>query len=266
MKGEIKAMTNNEFKQVLLDESQVLSKQELQRIIENELNKSESEMDADLIEYCLDSIKKLNISESENKKEESKKVFFINPKIWRVLVAMSVVFVFAVTASAVYFNIPQKVAELVNGNAEIDFDLENADTTADGYKLLETDLAKELESFGITPVTFPEAMVRKNCKITKIENLTVDETISLGVCITFEYNESLGRMLIDQKTPYEEIAGTTAVMDVESGEMVNVNGMDILVFEQEKNCTMIYRDNLTDYDIYLECDFETAKEFAKTIR
>ena len=159
-------MTNNEFKQVLLDNSAVLSKQELEEIIENELLKSESEMDADLIEYCLDSIKKLQLSE-DNKKEESKKVFFINPKMWRVLVAMSVVFVFAITASAFYFNIPEEIAQLINGDAELDFNLENADTTADGYALLETDLAKKLESFGITPVTFPEALVSDECKITK---------------------------------------------------------------------------------------------------
>ena len=37
-------MTNNEFKQVLLDDSVLMSKQELEEIIENELNKSESEM------------------------------------------------------------------------------------------------------------------------------------------------------------------------------------------------------------------------------
>lgn len=259
-------MTNNEFKQVLLDDSVLMSKQELEEIIENELNKSESEMDADLIEYCLDSIKKLQLSEESNKKEESKKVFVINPKIWRVLVAMSVILVFTITASAFYFNIPDEIAQLINGNAELDFNLENADTTADGYALLETDLAKELESFGITPVTFPEAMVRKECKISKIENITIDETISSDACICFKYKEISGEMIVEQKAPYEEIAGVSTVMDIECGEMININGMDVLVFEQEKKCTIIYRDNLTDYYIYLECDFETIKEFAKTIK
>lgn len=260
-------MTNNEFKRVLLDNSAVLSKQELEEIIENELLKSESEMDADLIEYCLDSIKKLELSEEDNKKEESKKVFFINPKMWRVLVAMSVVFVFAITASAFYFNIPEEIAQLINGNAELDVNLENADTTADGYALLETDLAKELENFGITPVTFPEAMVRKNCKITKIENLTVDETISLDANIEFTYNGTIGSLTICRFRPMDtEWTGSSTVMDVEAGEMININGMDVLVFEQEKNCTITYRDGLTEYNIYLECDFELAKEFAKTIK
>ncbi len=260
-------MTNNEFKQVLLDDSAVLSKQELEEIIENELNKSESEMDADLIEYCLDNIKKLNISEEDNKKEESKKVFFINPKMWRVLVAMSVVFVFAITASAFYFNIPEEIAQLIDGNAELDFNLENADTTADGYALLETDLAKELESFGITPVTFPEAMVRKECKISKIENITIDETISQDANIQFKYNDSVGFLTICKITnPDIEWVGSSTVMDVESGEMISINGMDVLIFEQKESCTIIYKNGFTEYNIRLECDFETAKDFAKTIK
>ena len=260
-------MTNNEFKQVLLDDSVLMSKQELEEIIENELLKSESEMDADLIEYCLDSIKKLQLSEESNKKEESKKVFVINPKIWRVLVAMSVILVFAVTASAIYFNIPENIAQLIDGNAELDINLENADTTADGYALLETDLAKELESFGITPVTFPEALVSDECKILKTENLTVDKAISLDAHINFEYKGLLGGVLIEQFMPVDsEWTGSSTVMDVEAGEMINVNGMDVLVFEQEENCSIEYRNNLTHYYFYIECDFETAKEFAKTIK
>jgi hypothetical protein len=259
-------MTNNEFKQVLLDNSQVMSKQELEEIIENELLKSESEMDADLIEYCLDNIKKLELSEESNKKEESKKVFFINPKMWRVLVAMSVVFVFAITASAFYFNIPEEIAQLINGNAELDVNLENADTTADGYALLETNLAKELESFGITPVTFPEAMVRKECKISKVENLTVDETISIDAHIVFENSNFKGEFFVSQFKNDLEWSGSDTVMSVKAGELINVNGIDVLVFEQNKSCTITYKDNSTEYNILLECDFELAKEFAKTIR
>ena len=259
-------MTNNEFKQVLLDDSVLMSKQELEEIIEKELLKSESEMDADLIEYCLDSIKKLQLSEESNKKEESKKVFFINPKMWRVLVAMSVVFVFAITASAFYFNIPEEIAQLINGNAELDVNLKNADTTADGYALLETDLAKELENFGIAPVTFPEAMVRKECKISKIENITIDKTISLDAHIVFETSEFKGELFISQFKDDLEWSGSDTVMSVKTGELININGIDVLVFEQNKSCTITYKDNSTEYNILLECDFELAKEFAKTIR
>ena len=44
-------MTNEDYKKILRDESAILSKEELEDIIENELKKNESEMDPDLIEY-----------------------------------------------------------------------------------------------------------------------------------------------------------------------------------------------------------------------
>lgn len=42
---------NEDYKKILRDESAILSKEELEDIIENELKKNESEMDPDLIEY-----------------------------------------------------------------------------------------------------------------------------------------------------------------------------------------------------------------------
>ena len=48
-----------------------------------------------------------------------------------------VVFISTVTASAQFnFDIPQNIAKLIDNNAEIDYNLENADTTADGYASL----------------------------------------------------------------------------------------------------------------------------------
>ncbi len=254
--------SKKDFEKMIFSKTTNLSKEEIKMLIDRELSKEAQNIDTDYIDLCFE----LMSINDEPKKAVVPTKSFRTKKSMMIAAAVMILLVSMMSVSAVYFNIPQKVAELVNGNAEIDFDLENADTTADGYKLLETDLAKELESMGITPVTFPEAMVRKECKISKIENLTVDESISLFANIVFVYNDYSGSILIDQKTPYEEIAGVRTVMDVETGEMINVNGMDILVFEQEKNCTITYRDNLTDYTIYLECDFETAKEFAKTIK
>lgn len=254
--------SKKDLEKMIFSKTTNLSKEEIKLLIDKELSKEPENIDTDYIDLCFEL---MSISNEQKGTVVPIKSFRIK-KSMMVAAAVMFIFVTMMSVSAFYFNIPQKVAELVNGNAEIDFDLENADTTADGYKLLETDLAKKLESFGITPVTFPEAMVRKECKISKIENLTVDESISLFANIVFVDNDYSGSILIDQKTPYEEIAGVRTVMDVETGEMINVNGMDILVFEQENNCTITYRDNLTDYTIYLECDFETAKEFAKTIK
>ena len=45
--------------------------------------------------------------------------------------------------------------------------------------------------------------------------------------------------------------------------------MDVSKIESlitEKTCAIMYKDNSTKYTFYIECDFETAKEFVKTIK
>lgn len=60
-------MTNSEFMNILNDDSLELTVEELENIIEEELQKDESEMDPDLIEYCLYYISK---AETEGGKEK----------------------------------------------------------------------------------------------------------------------------------------------------------------------------------------------------
>lgn len=255
--------SKKDLEKMIFSKTTNLSKEEIKLLIDKELSKEPENIDTDYIDLCFEL---MSISNEPKGTVVPIKSFRMK-KSMMVAAAVMFIFVTMMSVSAFYFNIPQKVAELVNGNAEIDFDLENADTTADGYKLLETDLAKELESFGITPVTFPEAMVRKECKISKIENLTVDETISLDANIEFTYNNNIGSLMIREFRPLDtEWTGSGTVLDVKAGEMINVNGMDVLIFEQKGTCAIMYKDKSTKYAFYIECDFETAKEFAKTIK
>ena len=50
------AMTNGEFKRLIRDNGSVLSASEIEKILDAELEKNESEMDTELIEYCLDAL------------------------------------------------------------------------------------------------------------------------------------------------------------------------------------------------------------------
>lgn len=238
------------------------SKEEIKTLIDKELSKNPEDVDTDYIDLCFEL---MSICKKSENNVVSIKPRYIKKPIMVAAVIM-VLCISLISVSAIYFNIPEKIAQLVNGNAELEYPMENADTTADGYSLLETDLAKELESFGITPVTFPEALVGENCKITKIENTTIDETISLNADIYFSYDGFDGCLIISQSKPMDESIGISTVMDIKSGEMIKVNGMDVMVFEQEKICTIRYKDDLTEYDITLYSDFETAREFAKTIK
>lgn len=180
-----------------------------------------------------------------------------------------VVFISTVTASAQFnFDIPQSIAKLKDNNAEIDYNLENADTTADGYALLNTDLAKQLSDYGITPVTFPEELIKDNCKITKMENTTTDKTFSHDANVEFEYNGQKGDLTIHQEVEEFESTGVSGYNNLKGGKMIKANGMDILVFEHDDNSSSItYKDGLTTYDILLtKSTMENAIKFAKSIK
>ena len=252
-KKKLKKMIDSDFTD--------LSTEEIKAFIQKEVDKGPDKLDTDYIDLCFEllSIK----SNSTN----AKKVKFTKPaKVLLVAATLMVVFISTITVSAQFnLNIPQKIAQLINGNAEIDYNLENADTTADGYALLNTDLAKQLADYGITPVTFPEEMIKENSKITKIK-LDMNEDVLKTVDIDFEYNGQKGSLYIQQISENTESTGVNTVLDIKSGRIINVNGMDVLVFEQENSCSIRYKDNFTIYDIHLDCNLETAIKFAESIK
>jgi len=153
---------------------------------------------------------------------------------------------------------------LISGNAEIDTNFELVNTTADGYALTDTELAKQFADNGISPVTLPEALVTDNCTITNVEITSTD--FSKDAAVDFEYKNNYGNVRISKYENDIELVGDTTAMNVISGQMININGLDILIFERKDSCTIEYKDNLTEYNIMLECDLDTAIEFAETIK
>ena len=238
-----------------------LSIDELKALIQKELDKGADNLDTDYLDFCFEllSIKK--------NKAKAKRVRFAKPT--KALIATAVIMLISVSTFTVFaqfnLNIPQKIAQLINGNAEFNYNLENADTTAEGYALLDTDLAKQLADYGISPVTFPEEMTKYTCKITQIENVASNE-ISNIVNIDFNYNGQQGRLAIEQTSESFETSGVSTIRDINSGQVINTNGMDILILEQENSCIIKYKDNLINYNIYIDCDLDTAIRFAESIK
>jgi len=260
--------SKNELLEMINSKLPKLTEEEILELITQELNKENEQVDMDYIDICYDLLEIKRINEMNNTalviKTKSKKP--IKVLLIAAVFVVIIVSTFVVSAQVFNFNIPQKIAELINGNAEIDYNLENADTIADGYALLDTDLAKKLADYGISPVTFPEEMIKENCKIAEIENRTDDETVSKNAYIRFEYNGCNCNLSITQLAENLDWVGEQSVMDVVSGQIIQVNGMDILIFEQKDSCIIQYKDNLTEYNIHLKSDIEAAIKFTKSIK
>lgn len=258
MKNEI---SKKKLKKMIASDFTDLSTEEIKALIQKEVDKGPDEIDTEYIDLCFDLLSIKNNSTNKRKIKLTK-----SAKSLLAAAVLIVVFISTITVSAQFnLNIPEKIVQLINGNAEIDYNLENADTTADGYALLDTDLAKQLADYGITPVTLPEEMTKENCKVIQIEDVSVDETWKI-ISVDFYYNNQKGWLRVEQMSEELETAGVSTVMDIKSGQMININGMDIIMFEQDNRCSIIYKDNLTTYDINLDCNLETAIKIAESIK
>ena len=230
---------------------------EINHLIDKELQKDSEEVDMDYIDLCFE------LLEARKRNAPARKKRGVTYR--RALIAAAVVILFVATgitasASAVRENIPKILANFVTYNTG------RSGTSADGYALSDTELAKKLADFGIAPVTFPEKMLEEDCEITNISNVFEDETSSVSAIIDFAYKGIGGEFTVLQFARDTEWTGTNNSRDVISAQVISVKGMGVLVLEQEGSCLISYKDHFTVYYIELNCDMETAIAFADSIK
>ncbi len=246
-----------------------MSCEQIKQLIQKESQKNYEDINTDFIDLCFDVLSTKQNGKSLNIKNVNKKVNKIKMKKILLVAAVFMIFIattLTVSASVFHFNIPKEISSWIKGDAETDINLKLADTTADVYSLENSEIVKKLKAQGLFPITLPEELIKENSEIIKIDNITTDSTISLDIYIEFNYNNAFGTLAVSQYSENFEWTGEMVDMDVLSAEMIKVNGMDVLIFEHENNCTICYKDNFTIYEIYLETDFETAKLFAQSIK
>lgn len=241
-----------------------LTVEEIKALIQKEIDKGADKLDTDYIDLCFEllAIKKNSVFDVKRIK--------ITKPIKGIIVAAVIVtlLVSTITVAAQFgLDLPQRIAHIFDGDAKVNYNLETINNTANGYALSESDLAKQLKAYGISPVTFPEDLTKESCRITEITDLTSDENTSKDVSVYFEYKDYHGVLSINQYTTDIELGGEMTVVDVISGQMKNINGMDVVILEQEGDyCTVRYRDNLTLYEIFIDCDLDTVISFVETIK
>lgn len=264
-------LTDKEFLSFINDKSLNGSLEEsLNRIIDEEMEKSEEEMDTELIEYCLDKLNKLEaeVPDTDEKKgngdSNGKHIKLKFKKIVAIAAAIAVFLVGSLSVSAVVFdvNLFDGIVELYNDYIRINFD--KTDDKADKYQLLGTELAKELTDNGFSVVLLPEAFFSEEYNITKMEYETFEYINSVN--IMFEYKNKLGNIQISEYA-IEEIVPDVEFLNVASNiEEIEIGNVTVYCFMQNKSAAITYRDGLSVYFIQLPMNLDEAIEFAKTIK
>ncbi len=241
-----------------------LSIDEIKKMIESELSKNESEIDMDYVDTCYELLQ----VKSQQSNNETKTVKLSKRSFKAILIAatLAVFTIATISVSANAYTIPNDIAPLINGNAVIDRSFKNVDTTADGYTLTDTPLAKELESYGISPVTYPELMLSDKCEILSINNQSSTNNCDLYATIDFKYKNCSGDILIEKYNSINFKENAEIIPNVSSGILIQSNGLDVIVLKQ-KSCSIIYySDSNIIYTIKMNCEYNTVIDFAKSIK
>ncbi len=263
-------LTEKEFLSFLNDNSLDGSlKENLSKIIDLELEKSEEEMDTELIEYCLNEIKKLesSVPTDERKGDNNNIKVKTSFKLKKVVALIAIIFILLVSSisvSAMFFDINMfdGIVELYNEYIRINFD--QIENKSDEYKLLDTDLARELSNNGFEKVLLPEIITDEDYTIKNIKYEKTEDVISAN--IKFKYKFKKGNIYV-YKYSSENLVPDTEYLDVTGDvEEIQLTNVTVYCVEHSDYVSVNYRDGIYLYTIILPVEFDEAVEIAKTVR
>lgn len=289
-------ITAKEIKE-FLDTPIYMTRQELIELMDEEIDKGPDEMDTDLVEELVELIIKFDEeekmaseplelpnteiieipeqTESGDEKDNDKKDDRDNPKIITfgrnlkfkkiAAVAAAACLIIATTAGASAhffdFNIAEELVEYFSNHLKIK--QEGGTQNADSYSLTGSALAQELENNGISPVTLPAALLTDEWDVDDITHQK--NGLFSSSDIKLKNNDVIAAINIAQYSS-EEFLTDIKVSYPNKGTQLEVNGMDVFVFELKETANVIYRDGLTDYSISINCDYDLFLEIVKTIQ
>ncbi len=262
---------------LLKDKNADLSKEEIERTIEEELAKDESEIDTDLIEYCLDALKeKENISKTKQKK------FYIF-KI-TTFVAVTAVLIFTIAAVIPKLTDTKNLTSVTTKEnvAESTANVTEKETTTKSYisddTLTETNPApiykEETTKAPSTNKSFSsvfaeeslECILKKQCKANGFDNIILPKNIFESTKIlskTFEEKEA--EIKIKSKEKIYNVIIEKSSEEPEEKNVIDVKGVKVSVESENNSSEIRYRKNNLNYKIVFESDYEEAVRIAKTI-
>ena len=257
--------------------SMPLTLEEIEMIMDEEMAKDPSEMDGDLVEMCLDILTKATVKcedkadeNSETAKQENgknkKRIKLKRMLLFAAVIAVLLGFAVPVCAKYIKSDASSGVVKYKANHFEIDLSAEN--NKAVNYSDESIDIIQALNEKGIENVILPSELLKE--EYVKTISFFDNDNNYFTIEISFNNGEGIeGKIGITKhKTEDSEfmIGQINASGNYDSVKQLSLNGMDILVFSDEKNSFIEYIDNNIEYFFALSnCDLDSALEIAKTL-
>lgn len=246
-------MNKDAIIEILSSKSENLSVNEIQSILDNELNKSEEEMDVELIERCLDALESIPTQKANRKRAR------INfTKVLIAAVIFVLLFALTIPVCAKYFNI-----NVPNGIVEFYGDHFDVDISNNKYV---DDILAELEKNGIKDAVLPKIVFEKDTKIYDLTSL--NDGSRKTVVFSFNNEKSKGKISIQQNNNQYSFDNYISKLEssTEQIKTIKINEIQTIIYTNNDCSYIEYNYQGFDYTIaIIESDYETACQIAQTI-
>ncbi len=263
-------MNNNELTDFINNKSWDLSKAEIEKMMDDELEKEPSEINTRFVECCLEHLNEEPIIKAEITETDltsNRKII-----IRRLLIAAAVLVLGLAIGMGVFAevnNIPilDGFVSLFNDHASIDYSNKNSvpDNSADEVEPIESRLYKELKEIDIENILLPTAFYGM-----EYEEIEVYESFTLTSANISFINEAIG-LTVYRFTDEKWVMNMDVQGDFTAVEQLHINGTDVYIFERngddedEVSTSVSYQVGLTQYSIFCRCNIEQVKQLFESV-
>ena len=258
-------MNDSTLKEVLKVNFLSFSKEEIENIMEEELEKAPGEMDTELIDMCLDIL----MGEPKKRADEDlaalpavsdKKAKRINFKKGILVAAIiTLLLSIAIPVSANVFNIdvPENILKFYEKCFDLDFERGKQNKK----------LSVILSENELDDIVLP-LYLYDHCEISDFEK--IEKKILSHISFNFSCKEDniYGRARLDSMGNEMDFLNGEMLFNglYEEVKQLTVNSIDVVVFSENNNCFIIYYINELEYSIVLNgVTFDKAVEIASTL-
>ncbi len=258
-------MNDSTLKEVLKVNFLSFSKEEIENIMEEELEKAPEEMDTELIDMCLDIL----MGEPNEKADEDlaaspavsdKKAKRINFKKGILVAAIiTLLLSIAIPVSANVFNIdvPENILKIYEKCFDLDFERGKQNKK----------LSVILSEYELNDIILPRYLYA-HCEISDFEKFEENSVIRIRFKFCDKENNIYGGVRMDSMgTKMDFLNGETLVNGCyEEAKQLTINGINVIVFSENNSCVIVYYINDVEYSMVLNgVTFDKAVEIASTL-
>lgn len=242
---EVKLMVSNKdyLKLFCNNDIESLSEDELNEIIEEELSKPEAEMNADLIEFCIDTINSKKHKASLEGKEGESNVSSLRKRVTKIIASVvAATFVIIIAYSAM------QPKDNISANEEI---------------------YENLASYGFENVCLPQALFSNECDIGLIESDSNDpqeyglDLIEEAKNATVHFNYKSKECSITVKNYSTDIETYSGFKKI---EQYSFSDFIFDIYYNYDSYVVCYKNSLNFYTLNMPVSYSDVIEFVKTIK